>query len=146
MNKKIDISTVDKHSLIIGARFPFDEEDHIDILFDGVNIATAHFLEEQNILFLEEINLEKHGISRMGIGKIVIDYLGSYFRGFLDSDLIFLLQYNIHNTSIEFYLKLGFKDLETSNELDEDSKRIIYYNIDPWCEDTQILYKFISRD
>jgi ABC-type sugar transport system ATPase subunit len=145
MKKKISLEEVSKHSLILVMGKPFDIDNPIQILFDNKNIAIAHFIQENKILFLETINLEVFGLQRIGIGKIAVDYLGEYFSQFIENNeqLLFLIQYESKNTSKEFYKKIGFKDFEKSKQFSRKEKNNIYFILDSFCSDAQILYKFV---
>ena len=142
--EKINQDSVSKHSLILVMQSPFDIDNPIEILFDEKCIATAYYDEKYHFLFLENINLEIFKLDRKNIGTITINYLGEYFSRFTSpDDLLLIVQYDNSNTSKEFYKKIGFKNFEKTKEYAKNYKDDVYFIIDRFCDDRQILYKKI---
>lgn len=157
MSPKVQSEDVIKHSLVVSYKEPIEFDDFITVSFDGHDVATAHFFSEDEIkgylqddvylrgytfLFLERINLERYNLERQGIGTIIIDYLYEHFevrRG--NKGFLLLVQYDKRNTSKEFYEKIDFKDFQESEEFNQEFKDDVYFLLDPFCEDAQILYK-----
>jgi hypothetical protein len=145
MKEKIDPNSVEKHSLVLAMQNSYDFDSPVSLIFDGKHIATVYFEEENNLLFLEKINLEVFGLERRGVGTIAINYLGEYFSQFNEGDdLLFLVQYDKKNTSKEFYTKIGFEDFERSKSFSKKEKEDVYFILDPFCSDAQIMYKFFK--
>jgi len=144
--EKISSGEVEKHSLLLAMEKPFDFENPIPIYFDGKDIATAFFHEKDKILYLHSIDLKSHGLDRKGIGTIVINYIEQYFSQFMEGKpLLFIVQYDERNASKEFYKKTGFKELEKSKKFSRQEKTNIYFLLDNYCADAQILFKVVEE-